>query len=249
MTDQSTNLFNTSTAVTDPQQQPQAPVNDPLKDLLASIQNEQGQPKYRDIPSALDGLRHAQSFIETLKAEKQALEAEHQRMRSELEKRQSVEDIVGRLANSQGNASTTNTESITPEQVAEMVKNQFVNIQTETVKKTNLQSVNDALVKRFGEKAGEVLKAKADELGITVKQLGDLAQQSPNAVLAYFPSTQQQQSNGSTLNTTAFQQAPAEQDIQAPSKSLLSGASSREQAAYMKAIREHIHKKYGVTQS
>jgi hypothetical protein len=247
MTDQSTNLFTSTPAVTDQQQQ-QAPVNDPLKDLLASIQNEQGQPKYRDIPSALDGLRHAQSFIETLKAEKQALEAEQLRMRSELEKRQSVEDIVGRLANSQGNASTTNTESITAEQVAEMVKNQFVNIQTETAKKTNLQTVNDTLVKRFGDKAGEVLKSKADELGITVKQLGDLAQQSPTAVLAYFPSLQQQGSSPS-LNTTAFQQAPSEQDLQSPSKSLLSGASSREQAAYMKAIKEHIHKKYGVIQS
>lgn len=248
MTDQS-NLFNQqpNSPVAD-QQQP-APVQDPLKDLLASIQNEQGQPKYRDVPTALEGLRHAQGFIETLKAEKQALEAEHQRLRSELEKRQSVEDIVGRLANSQGNASTTNTESLTPEQIAELVKNQFVNIQTQTVKESNLKSVNDALVKRFGDKAGEVLKAKADELGITVKRLGEIAQESPTAVLAYFPSVQQPQSQSSSLNTSGFQQAPALADIPAPSKSLLSGASSREQAAYMKQIKEHIHKKYGVTQS
>lgn len=248
MTDQS-NLFNQNTNTAVDQQQSLVPANDPLKDLLASIQNEQGQPKYRDIPSALDGLRHAQSFIETLKAEKQALEAEHQRLRDELVKRQSVEEIVGRIAPNQSNASTTNTESITPEQVAEMVKNQFVNIQTENTKKTNLQSVNDALVKRFGEKAGEVLKAKADELGITVKQLGDLAQQSPTAVLAYFPSAQPAPGNSPTLNTSAFQQAPVDRDIQAPSKSLLSGASSRDQAAYMKQIKEHIYKKYGVTQS
>ena len=248
MTDQS-NLFNQPSSNPVVDQQPNAPVQDPLKDLLASIHNEQGQPKYRDVPTALEGLRHAQGFIETLKAEKQALEAEHQRLRAELEKRQSVEDIVGRLANSQGNASTTNTESLTPEQIAELVKNQFVNIQTQTAKESNLKSVNDALVKRFGDKAGEVLKAKADELGVTVKRLGEIAQESPAAVLAYFPSTQQQSGPSPSLNTSAFQQAPVEQDIQAPSKSLLSGASSRDQAAYMKQIQEHIYRKYGVTQS
>lgn len=251
MTDQS-NLFNEQqeqkTAV-DQQQQNQAPASDPLNDLLGSIKNEQGAPKYRDIPSALDGLKHSQDFIQTLKREKQELEDRYRAAQAELEKRSSVEDIVQRLASQNGDAGKTNTSGLSEQQIAELVASQLTQHQQVSIETQNLKSVNETLIQRFGEKAGETLKAKADELGLTVRELGELAKKTPKAVLAYFPEVQQQQqSQKQGLNTSGFQGTPVPQDIPAPSKSLLAGASSREQAEYMKAIKQHIYAKYGVTE-
>lgn len=245
MTDQS-NLFNQNPVV---DQQPTAPQNDPLNDLLASIKNETGAPKYKDIPTALGALQHSQAFIDQLKAEKTAQEAELLRLKLELEKRSAVEDVVNRLAQNSSNAGTTNPQVLTPEQIAELVQNQLTQHSSTTTKQANLRSVNETLIARFGDKAGEMLKAKADELGLTVQELGELAQKTPKAVLAYFPQSQQQSSNSTGLNTSAFQNAPQLNDIPVPSKSLLSGASSKEQAAYMAEIRKNIYAKYGVTQS
>lgn len=251
MTDQS-NLFQNEQEqkpAVDQQQQNQAPAQDPYQDLLGSIRNEQGAPKYRDIPSALDGLKHSQEFIQTLKREKQEVEDKLRAMQQELEKRSSVEDIVQRLASQNGDAGKTNTSGLSEQQIAELVASQLTQHQQASIEAQNLKSVNDTLIQRFGEKAGETLKAKADELGLTVQQLGDLAKKTPKAVLAYFPEAQQQQQVPKQgLNTSGFQGTPAPQDIPAPSKSLLAGASSREQAEYMKAIKAHIYAKYGVTE-
>lgn len=246
MTDQS-NLFNTSVDQPNPQGNP-SPSTDALQDLLASIKNDQGQPKYKDVPTALDGLRHSQAFIEQLKAEKQAQEAELLRLKVELEKRAAVEDIVSKLSQNQSNTSTTPTETLTPAQIAELVQNQLLLKQSQDSKAENLRKVNDALVSRFGDKASEVLVAKAQELGMTVQELGELAQSKPQAVLAYFPTAQQTKPATAGINTSGFQASPASSEVPAPSKSLLSGATSKEQAAYMRQIRDEIYSKYGVTQ-
>ena len=43
-------------------------------DLLGSIKNERGEPKYKDVQTALDALKHSQDFIPQLKIEKEQLE-------------------------------------------------------------------------------------------------------------------------------------------------------------------------------
>lgn len=246
MTDQS-NLFNQDTSPAVDQQQ--NPVTDPLQDLLASIKNEQGVPKYKDVQTALGALQHSQSFIDQLKREKAEQDAKVAQLQAELEKRQAVEDVVNRLSQSSSNAATTNTEVLTPEQIAKLVQDQLQQATLLTQKETNLRKVNETLITRFGDKAGEVLKAKATELGMTVAELGELAKKTPQAVLAYFPVTAKDNPPSSGLNTSAFQGTANPADIPNPSKSILSGASSKEQAAYMAQIREAIHAKYGVTQS
>lgn len=247
MTDQS-NLFNQPNPVVD-QQPITTPTQDPLQDLLASIKNEQGVPKYKDIPTALGALSHSQAFIDQLKLEKHQQEAEVARLKAELDKRAAVEEVVSRLAQGTSNAGTTNTEVLTPEQIAAIVSKQLEADRMRSTQVSNLQTVNQTLIQRFGDKAGEVLSNKARELGITVQALGQLAEQSPQAVLAYFPVSPQQPAQSAGLNTSAFQGAPHSEDVPAPSKSMLSGASSKDQAAYMAEIRKSIHAKYGVTQS
>lgn len=246
MTDQS-NLFQpTNSPAVD--QQPN-PATDPLQDLLASIKNEQGVPKYKDVPTALSALQHSQSFIDQLKREKAEQDAKLAQLQAELEKRQAVEDVVNRLSQPSSNAATTNTEVITPEQIAKIVQEQLQQTTAITQKEANLRKVNETLISRFGDKAGEVLKAKATELGMTVAELGELAQKTPQAVLAYFPVAQRDTPPSSGINTSGFQSTVVDTELPNPSKSILSGASSKEQAAFMAQIRQAIHAKYGVTQS
>lgn len=246
MTDQS-NLFNQSNSpAVDPQQNP---ATDPLQDLLASIKNEQGVPKYKDVPTALSALQHSQAFIDQLKREKAEQDAKLAQLQAELEKRQAVEDVVNRLSQPSSNAATTNTEVLTPEQIAKLVQDQLQQATDLSQKEANLRKVNETLITRFGDKAGEVLKAKATELGMTVAELGELAQKTPQAVLAYFPATTKDTPQPSGLNTSGFQSSVNTTEIPNPSKSILSGASSKEQAAYMAQIKQAIYAKYGVTQS
>ena len=49
--------------------------NDQLANLLTGIKNERGEPKYKDVQTALEALRHSQEYIPTLKQEKEANDA------------------------------------------------------------------------------------------------------------------------------------------------------------------------------
>ena len=116
------NIFN-SEQTTAPQQQAQQPSTQQpaFNDLLASITNEKGEPKYRDVPTAMDALKHSQAFIAQLKAEKDALAAEKALLASENEKLKTVEETVFKLT-SQQQQQTTTSPVITEEVVASLVQ-------------------------------------------------------------------------------------------------------------------------------
>ncbi len=68
-----------------PQQEQQSQVQQPeqpaapqpsdnvFADQLASITNERGEPKYKDLPTALQALKHSQEYIPSLKQENETL--------------------------------------------------------------------------------------------------------------------------------------------------------------------------------
>lgn len=47
----------------------------------------------------------------------------------------------------------------------------------------NIATANEAMVSQFGDKAGEVVKARSQELGISVERLKEIAAESPTAFL------------------------------------------------------------------
>src|SRR5690606_3151116 len=100
MSDQ-TNVFAEQPEVNESTKAPvnnQAPdANSQYADLLNTIKNEQGQPKYDSLPKALEALVHSQQYIPQLKTELQTREQELATLRAELEKRSTVEDVVSRL--------------------------------------------------------------------------------------------------------------------------------------------------------
>lgn len=240
---------NVFTSTEQPTSQPPVDVN-PQADLLKMVLNERGEPKYSSLEEAFKGLANAQQYIPQLKTELTAKEQELAQLREELAKRQSVEEVVSKLTTAQQQQPQATTSGVIDEQGIEaLISSKLSAFEQQKVQQTNVEFVQQELVKLYGEKTKELVAAKASELGMSVEELGSMAATKPKAVLSWFAQAPQQSTTSvttSSVNTSKFQQAPQE-PVGRPSKSLLSGASSQEQIEYMRKIKAEIYSKYGIT--
>lgn len=262
MTDQSMFESNQEQAPQKPQgeegqqQETPAPSNassgDVFADQLASIKNERGEPKYSSVEEALKGAAHAQTYIGELKSDYQKLQEEFDKVRSELDKRESVEDVVERLTaqKDQGQEETPQPQQGLDEQsIEKLLDERLTAREKQQIQKQNVQSVQEALTKQFGDKTKEMVQAKAKELGVAPEKIGEMAQDSPKMVLELFKVAQSSKSSGKPTfgsERVPNEYAPKENTLEKPSKSLLAGATSQEQAEYMRKIREHTYNRLGV---
>ena len=244
MTDQS--AFNNSTT---PQETPveSQTQTSAFTNQLSMIKNENGEQKYDDVPKALDALAHSQNYIPQLKSEVNTKDAEIARLTEELSKRAAVGDVVDKLTAQQAQPeSTPQVSGLSEQEVLNLVQNfsQQQSAQTQAI--DNEKSVSDALFGKFGDKTQEVVSSKASELGMTVKALKELSQRSPQAALQLF------QASGNVApraTSGSYNIAPAtirEDGLVPPEKSLLRGASTKEQIAYLHKIRDQVYQKNNV---
>lgn len=250
MSDQ-TNVFSSSNSQVTPEST--TPSVEALVNQLALIKNEQGQQKYASLDEALKGLANAQSYIPQLKSEVTAKDELINQLKSELEKRESVEQALQRMSGTQtSNQSTQGTppkvNGLDEQAVLNLVKQALQQNAQESASQTNQSKVQEALVSKFGEKAQETILAKAKELGTTPEKLGELASQNPAMVLALFNTSAPNGARPPTSNVnlpgyTSSQPTPLEK----PSKSLLTGATTKEQTDYMRKIKEEVYREFGVT--
>jgi hypothetical protein len=232
-------------------QQPQT--SNPFADQLAGIKTEEGKQKYDTIEKALDGLTHAQDYIPQLKTQVNTQEAEINKLRAELEQRQSVEDVVSRLTSQQQAPAPAETpqvsQGLSEERVANLVQQQIAQTQAQAAEVTNKQKVNASLVGKFGNKAGEVVAEKAKALNTTPQQLEAMAASNPDMVLALFNT---QATSGVSTTTGSINippTAPSEREpLARPEKSLLSGATAAQQKEFMQKVKAEVYAKFGVVQ-
>lgn len=237
MSDQG-NLFNN----TDNSSSPESPT-----DLLMTIKNENGEPKYKTVEDALKALAHSQAFIDTLKTEKSTVEQELSKLREQAQKNSSIEEVLAKLtANTEKKPEeqTPPTSGLSADAVAELVRKELQAVNSKTQQEKNIAEVNNSLKQKFGDKAKEVLAAKAAELGSTVEELGELSKKSPAMVLALF-NTQRSTSNPTTSSYN-LPRTSTEPELERPSKSLLLGATAKEQMEYMRKIKERTYRKHNI---
>lgn len=255
MTDQS-DLFSgtTDNPTGDPQSQPTSQAVDIFADQLKMIKNENGEQKYDSIPKALDGLAHAQSYIPQLKSALQQKEAELEALKQKLEGTASVEEIVSRLTAKQ--QESVEVKDATPAQepkasldetaVLDLFKQYSAQTEAQRLAESNLTQVSQSLMSKFGEKTQEAIKQKATELGISLAEIKELSMKSPKLVLSMFGTSPQAPSpTTNSIKTTLT--TPEQPALERPKKSLLAGATSKEQAAYMEQIRQEVYRKHGIT--
>lgn len=171
--------------------------SDDLNTLLSSIKNENGEPKYKDVATALKALQASQQFIETLKNEKGSTDAQLAQARAELEKMGNIEDFVKRISNDTNQNKPQETpkgdKGLSAEDIAKLVNQELSQRESIKTREQNLQSVQESLVKSFGDKAADHIKQRAVELNTTVSEIKKLAENNPAMALSLLGTNQNKQ--------------------------------------------------------
>lgn len=183
-------------------------------DLLSSIVNERGEPKYKNVADALNGLKHAQEYIPQVKAKATEAEEKMHKLEEEVQRLQALENTVLELTQKQEKAST-NGVTLGEQDIAKLVEQTLSRKQQATVQQENINSVVSTLTSKFGADAEKVFYTKATEMGLSMEEMNALAAKTPKAVLTLLGVSEQvapKQTHNAptqgTVNTSAFQQNP-----------------------------------------
>lgn len=225
-------------------------------DQLAQILNEEGKPKYKDVQTALNALKSSQEYIPALKQEKESLEQKIAQLQEELAKRSTIEAAVQQLkqppAQQEPPNVTDQSQQLTPEQVQQMLEQYVPQLlqqrQEQSIAETNILSVDRKLKEFYGEKVEEVVRTRAESLGLSVQELQELSARSPTGALELLGVKESVKTQGKSFTSTVnLPLQPKQEEALKPHKSMLLGATGKEQAEYLRSIRERVLTQYGYT--
>ena len=133
--------------------------------------------KYNSIEDALKSVPHAQKHIQTLESELATL-------KEELTKRKTAEELLDELKSGiQQPENTTQSAGIDQDTITNLLNQTLENREKQAKAKSNADAVARKFVEKYGDKAEEVYNKIAQESGLNVQQLNNLAASSPNVVL------------------------------------------------------------------
>jgi len=216
---------------------PEAPMVEAGKpeysEFLQAITNQEGKPKYKTVADALIGAAKAQEHI-------QRIEAENAELRTVAKKVETMEQLLQRLEVGKG---ADHTPIPKVEDQEKLVLSVLEKQKAAEREQANRETVLNSLKEKFGDKVNDVLTNKANDLGLSVAELGALAARSPKAVLGYFDSKPVAPSVQSTVNTQALQ--PRSGELKAPDN-IMWGASTREVTDFFRQIKTEVNKELGL---
>lgn len=204
------------------------------EDLLKTITAEDGRQKYQSVEDALKAMTHAQTHIRTIEEENAAIKAE-------LDKRKTAEELLSGLRPQRTEEQPTSQPSFDPNVVEQLIEKKLEAKTHETVRKQNMDKVNAAFIAQYGdvEKAKEAFTKAAQEAGVGMDFMTDLAARSPEAVLKLagigVKTGSAPAKTSSSLNTAGFQKVESTK----PQGSLMY-ASTAEVAQYWKSLAEKV---------
>ena len=187
--------------------------------------------KYKSVEDALKSIPHAQSHI-------QKLEEEAAQLREELTKRRTTEELLDELK-ATGLPEKTTQAAIDSETLVKAVEGVLSQREEQKRSQQNIASVVASFNTQYGEKGPEMYKKVAEESGLPIAALNNLAARSPSAVLKLAGITQVSQTPGkttSTVNTEAFKPVPSTNNIRVKPV----GSSTKELVAAWKAAGEGL---------
>jgi hypothetical protein len=156
------------------------PAVDMFGTALAEITNNEGKPKYSDVPAALDGLKNAQEHIAKL-------EADNATLRAGATEAATIEQLMAKL-DVPREAQTAPT-GVSIEDVAGVARQTLADAKAHEAAVMNMNSVESEMAKRYGSEAQTRIAEKASEIGMSLDELKSLALRSPKAFLAQFPTS------------------------------------------------------------
>jgi C4-type Zn-finger protein len=178
----------TETAQTTQPEQTQEETS-PQGSFLSKLVEAKGE-NWKDPEVLAKGKIEADGYIQTL-------EGQLTQMREDLKKKEYQDEVLEQLQkkatestavnNGVPNNNNSNTEgenttrNLSEEDLKSLVEQTLNQREADAVTKTNLQRVDEELDKTFGTNAEEVVKKKAEELGMSMDRLSEIASESPNA--------------------------------------------------------------------
>jgi hypothetical protein len=214
---------------------PPTPSADPALDLLGNIKGDDGQPKYKDVPTALSALQHSQEYIKQLKAELEET-------KTKAAQAMTMEQVLAAI--NKPEAPPTNSAPSSPGLTAEDVMRILTEKERAEAAKLNTRKVAQRFKEVHGEKAEEAFYTKASEMGLSKEAVNQLAATSPEAVFSMFgmkgggapaPTTP------SGINTTNMQ-APTPQSL----GSVMGFKKDSELVDYWQKIKQEVNANLGI---
>jgi hypothetical protein len=204
-----------------------APAVNPYEDLLKGIVTEDGRQKYATVSDAINALPHAQSHISKLEQENSA-------MREQLEKAKGVDEVLQQLNKGQAQE-TPSVQGLDEATAAKLFQQMLAETEEKGRIEANLHDADAAMRDKFGDKAKDVMAAKAQELGVGAEFMKSMAAESPAAFKQLFGIDKKgPQGSGhvtSSINTTQMVDTPISTE-EAPKSVMGSGKTSDIVAAW-----------------
>ncbi len=133
--------------------------------------------KYKTPEDLAKSRIEADQFIDQLKSENAGL-------REELENRPSKEEVLDIIKATQDEQSTHHSTSLDEDAIGKLVESRLSERETRQLHTSNLETASEAVLAVHGDKAADVVKAKAQELGTSVDYLMQMAAENPNIFYA-----------------------------------------------------------------
>lgn len=207
-----------------------------FSDLLSTIKNERGEPKYKDLTTALDALRHSQEYIPQIKTDLEEKERKLQELLAENARLKTVEETLARITSSntpEPNTTVNKNNGLSAEEVAQLVTNTLSQREAEAVQQANISQVINKANEVYGAEAQKIFYDKAKEMGLSAAQINNLAKQSPQAVFNLLGLNQTNRQAGlpqptiGSINTAGYQPNP-QSFLGRNAKPVILGASTDE---------------------
>jgi hypothetical protein len=214
---------------------------------LLEIKREDGTPKYESVEAALDALKASQEHIRTIEAQN----AEYKTKAQEAEElKATLERLKGNIVNQEKPAGSPAPQGgLSEEAAAQLFEQKLAERDLAKTMEGNLKQVNNQLIEKFGtaDVAGQKVKEKAAELGLSLEDLKALSAKTPKAVLALFGEAPKNPPSNIS-SSVRIPPGQSTEELKAPEKSLISGrgATTANQTDYVRRIKENVYKRYGI---
>lgn len=136
---------------------------------------------------------HSDTYIGILERRLDQKEAERMELKKEFETRAKLEELITQLTKNPTTTTIPNTQeskvesmvnapTLDPTKIDELMSTKLNQWDTEKRQTANVAEVRGKLKERFGSNFPEILKAKADELGVSPSFLNNLAKDHPTVL-------------------------------------------------------------------
>ena len=217
--------------------------NDNYSAMLASIKNERGEQKYKNIEEALKALQSSQEYIPKLHQEIDNLKSQKNTLEEQYEKALSIGEKIDLLLEERDRSGApfddNGGEPPPPEPKEPPAQNnlntddlyrdfrqRMRNEEASLVQQRNFEEVNRALSQMYGDKAYEFIANKSTEYGMSVEQMKQLASTNPKAALSLLGVSGKKEMNISNSYNSSNFKTTEDNEIRRNQKSLIGGTTA-----------------------